>query len=756
MGRAEARRAQNSTRTTKGKKPKKTGIRRFFTWKKLLAYFVGLIALGAGAFVALYLYVDVPDSKTATKLQSNIYKLSNGTVVARTGQVNREEVPLDKIPKNIQNAVVAAENKNFWTDPGVDVKGTARGILNTVMGRGKQGGSTITQQYVKNSYLSQEQTVTRKVKELIISLKVQQKFDKKDILAGYLNTSYYGRNAYGIQAASRAYYQKDVDKLTLEEGAYLAALLQAPSQYDWTVATDDGKKNAQNRWNYVLDKMVEMKWLTADKRKDMKFEVPKDPKPPKGMSGQNGYLVKAAEQEIERVLRAQGRSESDLAAGGWTITLSIDPAKQKELEKAVYQQVTRKLDPQARKVDAYAQVGAASVDRKTGRVVALYGGQDYLKHFSNNATREDYQPASTFKPLIFASALQNEAKNENGQRITAGTIYDGTSKRPVRGGDTAFAPENEDDVSYGPVTVQESMNKSINSAFAQMAVDVGLAKVKKTAVDMGMNGKAGNFEEVPAMSLGSMGASPLRMAGAYATLANHGKKVTPTLVASVTRNGGQKLDMPDPIGSQVLDRTNADNVTQILKGVVNDGTAKVVQNATYAVAGKTGTSDDNKSAWFAGYTPGLVTTVGMFGEGPGGKQVPLTNTGGHDGRINGGGYPAEIWADYMGEAADGDTEFDLETDEAAVVPPPPAPPASSQPSTQPSHTPSATPSRQSQSPSPGGSSKPPSQQPSPPPASQSAKPPKPPTPSNKPSPSTGGGGADGGTVPNGGRVDPKD
>ncbi|MFF4528243.1 transglycosylase domain-containing protein [Streptomyces sp. NPDC001407] len=742
MGRAEARRAQKSTRTAKGKKPKKSGIRRFFTWKMLLAYFVAVIALGAGAFAALYMYVDVPTGKLETRLQSNVYKLDNGTVLARTGQVNREEVTLDKVPDSVKNAVVAAENKNFWNDSGVDLKGTARGIFNTVMGRGKQGGSTITQQYVKNSYLSQEQTVTRKVKELIITLKVDQKVDKKEILAGYLNTSYFGRNAYGIQAASRAYFNKDVGKITTEEGAYLAALLQAPSQYDWTAATDAGKRNALARWNYVLDKEVEQKWLDPAKRKDMKFEEPRQPTPPKGLNGQNGYLVEAAKKEIEQAFRKSGRGESALAAGGWTITLSIDPKRQKALEQAVKDKVTSKLDPQARKVDAYAQVGAVSVDRKTGKVVALYGGQDFAKHQISNATREDYQPASTFKPVVFASALDNKSKTQDGQPITASTIYDGTSERPVKNSDTPFAPPNEDHVSYGPVTVQESMNKSINSAFAQMAVDVGLDKVKKTAVSLGMNGEA-DFPEKPAMSLGSMSASPLHMAGVYATFANHGKQTTPSIVASLTHNG-EKVALPDAVGPQILDRVNADDVTQVLKGVVNDGTASVVQSSQYAVAGKTGTSDDNKSAWFSGYTPDLITSVGMFGEGPGGKQVPLTGTGGVDGgRVNGGGYPAEIWAAYTGQVADGDTEFDLKTDEAGAIPPPPAPTASTKPSAPPSSKPSSTPSSTpSAPPSPSASRNTPSHGPTTPPTKQPPTPPtkQPPTPPTPPV--TGGDGGD--------------
>ncbi|MBP2404875.1 Penicillin-binding protein 1* [Streptomyces netropsis] len=667
MGRAEARRAQDSTRNAKGKKPKKTGIRRFFTWKMLLAYFVAVIGLGMGAFLALYFYVDVPkDGNGAAKLQSNVYKDSNGKVLARIGEVNREEVPLAKIPEHVQHAVVAAENKNFWTDPGVDVKGTARGIFNTVMGRGKQGGSTITQQYVKNYYLDQRQTVTRKVKELIISLKVQKETSKEEILEGYLNTSYYGRGAYGIQAASRAYYQKDVGSLTTEEGAYLAALLQAPSQYDFgPAATDAGKENAKRRWNYVLDKMVEKDWLKKDQRQGMSFKDPKAPKAAPGLSGQNGYFIDAAKREVIKALEKQGRKESDFAAGGWTVTLSIDPKKQAALEKAVKEQLLDDLDTKSREVDKNVQVGAVSVDPKNGRVQALYGGPDYLKHYTNNATREDFQPASTFKPIILASALQNKSRTQDNEPITPSTIYDGTSERPVVGSDVHFAPENEDGYSEKAITVQKAMNDSVNSVFAQMAIDVKLNKVKQTAVDLGMNGKQAGFVEAPAMSLGSMGASPLDMAAVYATLDNHGKRVTPTILKSASQNGVE-LKRDSAVGDQAVSRNTADGVTRVLRGVVNDGTATVVASANYPVAGKTGTSDDNKSAWFAGYTPSLVTTVGLFGEGPGGKQVTLQGTGG-GGRVNGGKYPAQIWSAYTAAVlgGEGDEEFDLDTDISA-------------------------------------------------------------------------------------------
>ncbi|MGW0537089.1 transglycosylase domain-containing protein [Streptomyces sp. NPDC003032] len=736
MGRAEERQARQrgARRAVRGRPSggKRTGIRRFFTWKKLLGTFFGFCLLGMLGFVILYMVVDVPEGNAAAKMQSNVYKYSNGEVIARTGDVNREIVDLDKVPEDVQKTFVAAENKSFYKDEGVDFKGTARGVLNTVTGKGKQGGSTITQQYVKNYYLSQEQTVSRKLKELVISLKVDREMGKDKILAGYINTSYYGRDAYGIQAAAQAYYGVDAKKLKVEQGAYLAALLQAPSQYDWQAATPTGRKLVKQRWNYVLDNMVEEGWLDSAKRDGMKFAKPMDPKAPPGREGQIGYLVDEAKREV---LRNSGLSEAEFGAGGYTITLNIDPKKQKQLEKAVDKKLNDKLDRKKNKADARVQAGAASVDPKTGKVLAMYGGQDYVKHYTNNATRRDYQSASTFKPLILAAALENGATTQDGKPITAGTIYDGTSRRPVRGSEVGFAPPNEDEKSYGPVTVQKAMNKSINSVFAQMGVDVGMPKVMETAGALGMDVKG--LPAVPAQTLGSMGASPLEMAGVYATLDNHGKKVTPALVGSVEHKD-RTVDLPDPIGDQVVKRGTADSITSVLTGVVDDGTGHAVRSPVQDVAGKTGTSDDNKSAWFTGYTPKLVTSVGLFGEGAPdtpekNKQVSMRGAGGLP-RVDGGSFPAEIWAAYTFDAMGSPSTFDLETDMGAAVAPPP------EPTPKAPKEPSSTPTKPEKDPT----SKPPTSTPSSePPSSSSAPPTTPPAtsptmkpPTDEPDPSS--------------------
>ncbi|MEU9332423.1 transglycosylase domain-containing protein [Streptomyces sp. NPDC048290] len=703
MGRAEERRARQrggrrraagNGRSSRG--GGRTGIRRFLTWKKLLGTFLGFCLLGIGAFIVLYMVIDIPEGNAFAEEQSNVYQYSDGSVLTRRGEVNREIVDLAQVPKDVQRTFVAAENKTFYDDAGVDLKGTARGLFNTLTGKGTQGGSTITQQYVKNYYLTQEQTITRKLKELVISLKVDRETSKDDILAGYINTSFYGRDAYGIQAAAQAYYRIDADQLTVEQGAYLAALLQAPNQYNWTVASESTKELVRARWNYVLDNMVEEGWLDAADRRGMEFPVPEEQQGNPGLQGQTGYLVDAANDELARQLVAQGAAENEddalaiVKRGGWTLTLNIDKKRQNQLEQAAEDQLISKLDAEKRPVDGDIQPGAVSVDPKTGKVVAMYGGADYVKHYRNNATRRDYQAASTFKPVILAAAVEGGAETQDGDPITADTVYGGDSRREVMadGEKVGFNPPNEDDVDYGDVTVQAAMNKSINSVFAQMGVDVGMERVMEVAGLLGMDTEG--MEAVPAQTLGSMGASPLEMAGIYATLDNHGKKVTPSILASVEHKD-TVVDLPDPIGDQVISRETADTVTSVLTGVVDDGTARTSvrdnpERDGRQVAGKTGTSDFGRSAWFTGYTPDLVTSVGLFGEdAESGEQVNMAGATGTlpgKGRVNGGGLPARIWAQYTFGATDEAKKFDLETDQGAAVEPSWTPSETQEPTTQ--------------------------------------------------------------------------
>ncbi|MFF1411016.1 transglycosylase domain-containing protein [Streptomyces sp. NPDC058289] len=732
MGRAEARKAQQQRGArraprgrvkgkggTSGGKP--TGIRRFFTWRKVLGTFFGAVLLGMAALIGLYFYVEPPDPNAEALTQNNVYKLSDGTVMARVGTTNRQIVSIDKIPQDVQTAFIAIENKSFYSDRGVDLKGIARGVFNTVTGKGKAGGSTITQQYVKNFYLTQDQTATRKLKELIISLKVDQEMEKPQILAGYLNTNFYGRNAYGIQAAAQAYYGVDADKLTLEQGAYLAAVLQAPSQYDWATAGPNGKNLVMIRFNAVLDNMVEMGKLDPAKRKEMKFQEPIKPKAPSGMEGQKGYLIQAADEELKR---QTGMNDGQLKAGGWEITLSIDPKKQAALEKAVQDELESKLDRKGRPVDAAVQAGATSVDPKTGAIVAMYGGTGQSEQWASNALRKDFQPGSTFKPVVLASALEGKASTQDGKPITPNTLYDGTSKRPVVGSDVPFNPQNQDDRNYGDpmMTVQSATNSSVNSVYAQMIVDVKPRNVKKTALQLGMVDRDGWPEDKPAMSLGTMTADTVEMAGVYATFDSHGKKVTPSIIKSA-KHADREYKPVRAVGDTAISRKTADTVTKVLTGVVEDGSGKAVKSSAYEAAGKTGTSENNFSAWFTGFTPELVTVVAMFGDEPGThKQTSLTGTAG-GGRAGGSSFPASIWKQYTLDALKGGKtgSFDLDEADMGKVQSPSA-----------SISPSNTPSQSATTPAPPSGNTPSS--PTPTPSKPTPTPSKPtPTPS-KPTP----------------------
>ncbi|MGW7408344.1 transglycosylase domain-containing protein [Streptomyces sp. NPDC054833] len=642
-------------------------------------FLIGVLLI-IGLFFLGYSMVKIPPANALATKQSNVYLYADGSQLARDGEINRENVTLAQISKDAQHAVLAAEDRDFYTESAIDPKAMIRAAWNTATGKGKQSGSTITQQYVKNYYLAQEQTVTRKAKEFFISIKLDRNKSKDDILEGYLNTSYFGRNAYGIQAAAQAYYGVDATDLDPARAAYLAALVNAPSEYD-VVAHPENKSAAVARWNYVLDGMVTKGWLGKSERAGMKFPMPKEQTVSTGLSGQRGYIVDA----IKHYLTANKIIDADaLEGGGYRITTTLQKDKQNAFVKAVNDQLMDKLDKKNRKVDNYVRAGGASVDPKTGKVVAMYGGVDYVKQYTNGATRGDFQVGSTFKPFVFTSAVQNASTTQDGQPISPNTYYDGTNQRPVQGwSGGAYAPENEDSKSYGQITVRQATNLSVNSVYAQMAVDVGPAKVKKTAVDLGIPSDTKDLNPYPSIALGTATASVLDMAEAYATLANHGKHGTYTMIEKITKDGKDEVELPGQESGQGVSREAADTTTSILQSVVQTGTATAAQNAGRPAAGKTGTAEEDTAAWFAGYTPDLATVVSVMGQDP--VTAAHRSLYGVMGlpRINGGGAPTDIWAQYTKTALEGKpaTEFDLQLQQGAEVQAP-----SSQAPTQPGTT----------------------------------------------------------------------
>jgi membrane peptidoglycan carboxypeptidase len=642
--------------------PRRGGPRRLLPrWRTVLATALITVALAAGALLTGYLLVDIPEPKSAATTQRNVYLYADGSPLARTGEINRENIPLDRVPERVRLAVLAAEDRDFYGASAVDPKAMVRAGWNMLRGEGRQSGSTITQQYVKNYYLDQRQTLTRKVKEFFIAVKLDREVSKDEILQGYLNTSYFGRNAYGIQAAAQAYYGTDAERLDTAQGAYLATLLNAPGTYDVT-ASPRHRGRALARWNYVLDGMVSEGWLEPAERAAMAFPEPDDISPQPGLSGQRGYLVEAVRAHI----LAEGLvDEERLAAGGFRITTTIEPDRQRALATAVRDQLLRRLSAD-RPADAVLRAGAASVDTGSGRVVALYGGTDYTEQFQSNATRRDYQAASTFKPFVYAAALANGASTRHGDPIGPATGYDGASGREVLardGGGTGWSPENEGRADYGEVTVRAAMDRSVNAVFAQMAQDVGPERVRDIAVRLGIPAAAPGLDTAhPSLALGSATPSVLDLAHAYATLAAHGERHPLSLVTAITLDG-EPVPLPRPRSVPALDREVADAVTALLRSVVTDGTGRAAQAAGRPAAGKTGTAEEDKAAWFAGYTPELATVVALLGQDPHtGAQVPMYGALGRE-RISGGGVPARIWAQYTATAlADAPVrDFELHT-----------------------------------------------------------------------------------------------
>ncbi|WP_338320828.1 transglycosylase domain-containing protein, partial [Streptomyces lonarensis] len=643
-----------------GKRPGRTGWRRFLpTWRLLCLSATTLLVAAVALLVTGYMVVDIPEPKSAAAAQSNVYRYADGSVIARTGDVNRESVPLEQVPGHVRRAVLAAEDRDFYSASAVDPKAMVRAGWNMLRGEGRQSGSTITQQYVKNYYLDQQQTVTRKAKELFIAVKLDREFSKDEILEGYLNTSYFGRNAYGVQAAAQEYYGKDVDALDTSEAAYLATLLNAPGSYD-VRSGPAYRERALARWEYVLDGMVSEGWLDRDEKDALRFTEPLDTEPQSGLSGRRGYLVEAVDQYLveEGLL-----DEQRLAAGGVRVTTTLDPRRQEELERAVDDRLGGLMDEE-RPQDATIHAGAASMETGNGHLVALYGGRDYTEQFISGATRRDYQAASTFKPFVYAAALEHEARDRSGDRIGPRTTYSGSSGREVLARDgtgTGWSPENEQDTDYGTLPVSEAMDKSVNAVFAQMGVDVGPELVRETAVRLGLPPTTPGLESASgSISLGVSTPSPLDLVQAYATLAAHGERHPLVMVTSLTVDG-EEVELPEHEPRRAVSREAADATTELLRSVVSGGTGEAASAVGRPAAGKTGTAEQDKAAWFAGFTPELATVVALVGQDPdGGGQVPLYGALGME-RVSGGGVPAQIWAQYTAAALEGSEvrEFDL-------------------------------------------------------------------------------------------------
>ncbi|WP_433434579.1 transglycosylase domain-containing protein [Nonomuraea sp. CA-141351] len=568
----------------------------------------------------------IPDStqKQATAQGSVIYYRDGKTVLARQG-IDRKNVELAKVPQHVRDAVIAAENRSFYEDGGVSVKGTARAVWSTVSGQQLQGGSTITQQLVRNYYsgLSQERSVTRKFKEILIAIKVDQSKSKDWVLGQYLNTIYFGRGANGVQSAARAYFGKDVGQLSVAEGAYLAAVIQQPSRFADPKGAD--LQAAEQRWQSVIDAMGQTGALTPEQVAAQRFPRLTAPKKPFELKGQAQYMLEQVTAELNR----RGYTDEDINGGGLKIVTTFDKKLMQAAQRAV-----KDVLPDATPKKVFT--GLAAVDPATGEIVAFYGGRPTQSQY-DSAFSAKVQAGSTFKPYTLAAAL------ENGFDLS--TRVNGNS--PMRVASDPKPIPNDSDRSYGEINLVQATQNSVNTAFVDLGQKVGLDKVSAVAEKAGIPKaqieKQQNYASFP---LGVSSVSAVQNASGFSSFANKGVHMEAHVVKSVTDADGKKQDI-EPVATRVVSEQAAADTTYAMQQVVKYGTGTAARLYDRPVAGKTGTTDESKSVWFNGFTPQLAVAVDMFRDDNATVTIPGYGT------QFGGQLPAQIWRAFMTEAMAG-------------------------------------------------------------------------------------------------------
>ncbi|MFE9168137.1 transglycosylase domain-containing protein [Streptomyces kebangsaanensis] len=598
-------------------RPGRTGWRRWLpSWRQWLG--AALAAFGlTGAFLAVaYAATDIPQNlNTYATQQDNVYFWSDGTPMARTGWVQRQAMPLKDIPQDVRWAVLAAENESFYSDPGISFTGITRALLRTVGQGDTQGGSTITQQYVKNVYLSQDQTVSRKFTEAMISLKLDNQMSKDKILEGYLNTSWFGRGTYGIQRAAQAYYGKDVGDLNASEAAFLASLLKGAGLYDPTLSQANHRR-AVERWEWTLDRMVRIGKLSkAERDKYRTFPEPLKRNPLYDTGQQTDYLVELASQYAKK---AAHLSDQEFDLGGYQIYTTFDRKREAKLTDAVTE--ARKEAQKATPGPAgTVHYGAASV-AADGRILAVHGGPDHRKQGYNESNATTVPAGSAFLPFVYAAGLEHgvvKQRDAPREQVTPQTLYNGDDDVPVttpegpywdRSGRKVSA-RNDDGKSWGQISLRTALAESVNTPFMQLGMDTGLDKVKQTALAAGLL-PSSMGPQVPALSLGNSTPSAIRMAGGYATFAARGTHTEPYSVRRITRNGSSvKLDTPAT--RRAVSPRVAEEVTQALGDAFR--TAHPTEAPAEAVvAGKAGTTEDDTASWYVGTAKSVSTAVVVY------------------------------------------------------------------------------------------------------------------------------------------------
>ncbi len=622
-----------------------------------LALLVPAAMLACALLLAgLYALSAIPLPGDITAAESVVYDHEGNEVGSLSPRAARQDVTLSALPAHVPAAVMAAEDRGFYRHDGISLSGVARAIfVNATAGEIRQGGSTITQQYVKNAIVGSERSLVRKAKEAVLAMKIERQLSKDQILEHYLNTIYWGRGAYGIEAAAQTYYGLSATDLSLNQAATLAGMIQAPENLD----PREAPEAADDRRRYVLDGMVEGGWLEPTLHREVVAAgLPDVSERATADHGPAAYFIDAVRRDL--IARLGGERG---AYSGLRVHTTLDVRAQEIAQRAL----TDGLG------GAATSGAVVTIDPATGAIVALVGGPDFAAQQVNTAIRTTNtpgrQPGSSFKPFTLTALVAGGVSPESRFEAPAELQVESA------GGPTTVGNYGGHD--HGVQTVREATWTSTNTVYMQLIDLVGAERVAETARALGL-GDAPELPAVPSLTLGTASVTPVEMASAYATLAAGGLRTPAALITRIESAEGEVLFEADVEQTQVLPANDAAIVTDVLRGVIAHGTGRGADIGRPA-AGKTGTTDDYRDAWFVGFTPQYATAVWVGNL----DNSPMAE-------VTGGSVPANIWSSYMAALHDGLEVLDFPPPDLSgkdVLNPAPEPGATPGPSASPTECP---------------------------------------------------------------------
>ncbi len=601
MAAKKSKKTKSKKKNKNKKQQKRSLLARLFKWTIVLGLWVGII----GVFVLAWFAKDLPDIAKAAKFErrpSITVLAADGSEILRYGETKGQGITISDVPSTLIYALLATEDRRFYSHPGIDPIGISRAmVVNISEGRLVQGGSTITQQLAKNLFLSHERTLKRKIQEAMLAVWLEWHLTKDEILAAYLNRVYFGSGNYGVDAAARSYFGKELKNINLRESAILAGVLKAPSRY----SPLGNPELALERSDVVLSAMKDAGYITDEDIKKTGRILPQLTAKSDGTNNAR-YFTDWVINGLDDLI---GTPDMDLVVRT-TLDKNIQSRAETILSKSLEEAQSRRVSQ-----------GAVLVMRPNGAVLAMVGGKDYTKSQFNRTTQAVRPPGSSFKPIVYLTALE-KGWDDNDKILDA----------PMTEG--SYKPENFGEKYYGEVTLKDALTNSMNTATVRLMDRVGVSPVIHKAKDMGIISK---LEPDLSLALGSSGVTMLEMTLAYATIANGGYSVFPYAITAITDKNGRVLYSKKPIKTyrKIHDNWDVKTLTKMMENVVNEGTGRGAK-PPFPAAGKTGTSQDYRDAWFIGFTSEMVTAVWLGND----NNSPMD-------KITGGSYPAQIWRGVM-------------------------------------------------------------------------------------------------------------